>query len=92
VRDDLFEWDDDKAAANLAKHEVSFEQARLVFDDPYPLDIEDHTPGEHRLNIVGASGGLLLFVVYAYRSDRIRIISARKATRHERKTYHEGGR
>lgn len=64
MQDDHFEWDDAKAATNLAKHEVSFEQARLVFDDPYPLDIEDHTPGEYRLNIVGSSGGLVLFVTY----------------------------
>ena len=88
-RDDQFEWDDDKAAVNLVKHEVSFEQARLVFNDSFPLDIEDRTLDEHRLNIVGISDGSVLFVAYTYRDDRIRLISARKATRHERKKYHE---
>jgi uncharacterized protein len=69
---------------------VSFEQARTVFDDPFQQDTDEFTPDEDRLNIIGTSGGLLLFVAYTHRGDRIRIISARKATRHERKAYHEG--
>jgi len=92
MRDDDFEWDDAKAAANLAKHKVTFEQGRLVFLDPSPVDgIDTSSPGEDRLTMIGMSEGKLLHVTYTDRDGRVRIISARKADRHERKIYHEGG-
>ncbi|MCZ7485781.1 BrnT family toxin [Rhizobium rhizogenes] len=88
-----FEWDAHKASANLAKHGVSFESARSVFDDPFAVDIEDRSAnyGEIRRRIVGLGNGLLLTIIYTERSETIRIISARKATRVERKEYDENG-
>ncbi|MFF2320198.1 BrnT family toxin [Agrobacterium sp. NPDC058088] len=84
-----FEWDYRKALTNLAKHGVSFETARKVFDDPFAVDIEDRSAnyGEVRRRIVGLGNGLVLTVIYTERSEVIRIISARKATRAERKEY-----
>ncbi|WP_144574036.1 BrnT family toxin [Agrobacterium sp. DE0009] len=88
-----FEWNDRKALTNLAKHGVSFETARKVFDDPFAVDIEDRSAnyGEVRRRIVGVGNGLILTVIYTERSELIRIISARKATRAERKEYHDNG-
>jgi uncharacterized protein len=85
-----FEWDDAKAAENLRKHGVSFPQAAKVFDDPIALDWEDMTAqGEQRFNKVGSADGRLLHVTYTSRSDSIRIISARPATRREGRSYYE---
>lgn len=88
-----FEWNNRKALTNLAKHGVSFETARKVFDDPFAVDIEDRSAnyGEVRRRIVGVGNGLILTVIYTERSELIRIISARKATRAERKEYHDNG-
>ena len=88
-----FEWNAHKASANLAKHGVSFETARRVFDDPFAVDIEDRSAnyGEVRRRIVGWGNGLVLTVIYTERSEVIRIISARKATRAERKEYDDNG-
>ncbi|MCA1868054.1 BrnT family toxin [Agrobacterium genomosp. 3] len=88
-----FEWNEHKASANLAKHGVSFETARGVFDDPFAVDIEDRSAnyGEVRRRIVGLANGLVLTVIYTERSEVIRIISARKATRAERKEYDDNG-
>lgn len=85
-----FEWHDGKAAANLEAHGVSFELAATVFRDPFAIeridDREDY--GEERFVIVGmAQGQVLLFVAYAERGNRIRIISARRATKHEENDY-----
>ena len=93
MRDDDFEWDDEKAASNFAKHKITFEQARLVFGDPSPVVGNDDlsSTNEDRFSIVGMSCGNLLHVIYTHREDRFRIISARKANRNDRKTYHEGG-
>ena len=76
-----FEWDLDKALSNLAKHGVSFEAARLVFDDVFALDRFDAGSGhsEARYIITGMANGILLTVVYTERGERTRIISARKA-------------
>ncbi len=88
-----FEWDETKARTNLAKHGVSFEEASTVFGDPLSLTIPDplHSQTEERFLVLGHSfrGGLLV-VAHTERGDRIRIISARRATRHERRTYEEG--
>lgn len=91
-----FEWDETKNRINRAKHGVSFETARLVWDDPHVWIYFDRTvDGESRFHAVGVVGGLtLLTVVHTHRDDtgveRVRIIGARKATRHERRAYEEG--
>jgi uncharacterized DUF497 family protein len=93
MRPDLeFEWDDEKAASNLKKHGVSFEEAETVFDDPYArvIDDPDHSDDESRAILIGyAANNQMLFVSYAARGERIRFISARRATREERKTYEQ---
>src|SRR5512135_3514356 len=85
-----FEWDPDKAARNLAEHGVSFHEAATVFGDPLAItyDDPDHTEDEDRFLTFGHSrAGHLLVVSHTDREDRIRIISARRATRRERKIY-----
>jgi len=86
-----FEWDRVKAAANLAKHGVNFEQAREAFDDPFAIDFVDDREdyGEHRLILVGMVESRLLVVVHTLRRDKVRIISAREAQPNERRQYHE---
>jgi uncharacterized DUF497 family protein len=83
---DVFEWDSGKARANLAKHGVSFEAARLVFDDAFSVCRVDlaSDPAETRY----MANGRILAVAYTERGERIRIISARKATKHEQRDYH----
>jgi uncharacterized protein len=88
-----FEWDRRKAATNLRRHGVSFEEAVTVFANQLAriFDDEDHTVDEHRELIVGHSArDRLLVVSFAAREGAVRIISARKATRNERKEYEEG--
>jgi uncharacterized DUF497 family protein len=88
-----FEWDENKAAANLAKHGVSFEEAASVPNDSLYVDFydPDHSDDEHRYVIVGISEQRRLLVVsYTERGDAIRLISARVATRMEREAYEEG--
>jgi uncharacterized DUF497 family protein len=87
------EWDARKASANLRKHRVSFEEASSVFFDDLSAtgDDPDHSLDEVRFVTFGlSSAGRLLVVAHAQRGDAIRIISARKATRAERKLYEEG--
>lgn len=93
MQDDRFEWSDAKARANLSKHEVSFEVARLVFDDRRSVDeIDDRgNYGEDRFNAVGMVRERLLTVTYVEREGRIRIISARKATLREQDEYFRQG-
>lgn len=88
-----FEWDDGKAQINLAKHGVSFEEAASVFGDPLALTFSDpdHSLGEKRWLTFGVSHiGRLLVIAHTERGRAIRIISARKATRHERGIYEQG--
>ena len=88
-----FEWDEHKATLNTRKHGVSFEEASTVFADPLALTIDDlvHSEDEDRYATLGESQrSRLLVVVFTDRDDRIRIISARVATRRERKDYEEG--
>ena len=88
-----FEWDPEKAARNLAKHDVSFHEAATVFGDPLATtyDDPDHSDEEDRFLTFGhTSDGRLLVVSHTDRGDRTRIISARKATRKERKQHEEG--
>ncbi len=89
----IVEWDPNKARQNLKKHDVSFEEATTVFTDPLSSTIDDplHSDREERLIIVGESvKKRLLVVVHVDEGDRIRIISARVATTHERRDYEEG--
>jgi uncharacterized DUF497 family protein len=88
----VYEWNAEKAKANLRKHRLSFLEAASVFFDPLALTFPDpdHSGGEERDITIGRSiGGQLLFVSHFERGDRVRIISARKATKGERKQYEE---
>ena len=88
-----FEWDEEKAQQNLVKHGVSFPEATTVFGDLLSATIPDpdHSVGEERFITVGMSHqSRLLVVAHADRDDTIRIITARVATRAERKSYEEG--
>jgi len=92
-----FEWDHAKAVANKRKHGVSFEEAQTIFLDESAvlIDDPDHSRAEERFLLVGLSTGLrTLTVSHCYRKadDVIRIISARKATRKERRAYSRGWR
>lgn len=85
-----FEWDDEKAKSNLKKHGVSFEEATTIFNDPRIATISDpdHSKDEERFVSLGKSFiQRLLSVIHTERNERTRLISARKATKTERKTY-----
>ena len=87
-----FEWDPGKEKANLKKHSVSFAEAVTAFGDPLAMNMldPDHSEGETRFIVLGMSDRYRLLVVsYADRPPRTRIISARLATRHERRQYEE---
>ena len=85
-----FVWDPKKDAANERKHGLSFQAATAAFQDPFAVlhDDPDHSDGERREILVGHDAvGRLLLVVFTEQEDRIRIITARRATKHERKAY-----
>ena len=83
-----YQWDENKAKANLKKHRVDFGDAVTVFSDDAALTVEDDYPGEERYVTIGLDGlGRILVVIYTWRGESIRLISARKATRQERKQY-----
>lgn len=85
---DEFEWDPQKANANLQKHRISFVDAVSVFEDEWALTIEDNSLEELRLITIGSDAfGRILVVVYTYRGEAVRIISARRATPNERRQY-----
>jgi uncharacterized DUF497 family protein len=87
-----FEWDSAKAALNLQKHGISFEDAALVFNDPYRIELYDGREdyGEDRWVTIGFTWSMLLSVVYTIReAEIIRVISVRKAAPHEQKLYRE---
>ena len=89
----LFEWDNAKASANWRKHAITFETAQYVFDDPHALTEVDHIEGEIRWRTIGLVGGTaILFVAHTIEEgdvEKIRIISARYATRQERMRYED---
>jgi len=95
---ECFEWDESKAAANLLKHRVSFEDATRVFLDPLALFEQDRREdGEQRWRAMGMTDGdILLLVVHVVRlndgKEMIRIISARKTEPHERRRYENENR
>jgi uncharacterized DUF497 family protein len=84
-----FDWKDAKALENEAKHGVSFEMAKKVFNDPFAIerldDREDY--GEERFILIGMAGGVVLSVVYTERNNRLWLISARRATKQEQDDY-----
>jgi uncharacterized DUF497 family protein len=84
-----FEWDEHKAARNFAEHKVTFEQAAVVCCDPFAAewidDREDY--GEERIALLGLYEGEVIYVAYTERGNNIRIISARRAERHEQDRY-----
>ncbi len=86
-----FEWDEKKAELNLKKHGVSFELGTEIFSDPQFLSLEDDRKdyGELREVGIGEIEGIILYVVFTIRGERIRIISTRKANKEEREAYYE---
>ena len=87
-----FEWDETKAKVNIVRHGVSFEEASAVFGDPMALLLPDpdHSLGEERFLVLGMSSRRRVLVVsHAERPPRTRLISARPATRHERRQYED---
>jgi uncharacterized DUF497 family protein len=87
-----FVWNREKAAANLAKHGVDFEDATTAFDDPLSITVldPDHSEGEERFLLIGQSkGGRLLVIAHTEDGNEIRLINARAATRRERQKYEE---
>src|SRR3972149_5638753 len=91
----LFEWDTDKARKNIKIHGVSFDEASTAFKDTLSLTIYDplHSSKEDRFILIGNScKNRLLVIVHTEREDKIRIISARKTTKNERKQYEENAK
>jgi uncharacterized DUF497 family protein len=89
-----FEWDPRKAAANLQKHGIAFEAASAALEDPYALELEDQViEGEQRLRTIGMAAGQIIVAIshtstpMGFAEEVARIISARKATRAERRDY-----
>ena len=84
-----FEWDSAKAAENERKHGVTFEQARLAFENPNSVEWRDIdlVYGEERFVLLGRTGAMLMKVIYTERDEASRIISAREATRNEHRRY-----
>lgn len=94
-----FEWDPNKEAINIKKHGVSFEQAAYVFADQFSLSMfdDEHSNQEDRWVILGKSNNeMILLVIHTFRNsdneETVRIISARKATKNEEKTYKQRGK
>ena len=84
-----FEWDEPKRLSNLQKHAIDFIRACQIFDG-FTVEFEDnrYDYGEDRFIAIGETQGLILTVVFTYREDIIRLISARQATRYERNLYY----
>jgi uncharacterized DUF497 family protein len=82
-----FEFDPSKNAENLARHHVSFEEAAQIWDDPDLLVLHARRRGEKRMLAIGRKYAAVFSVIHTRRGDAIRIISARLATREERRTY-----
>jgi uncharacterized protein len=86
-----YQWDREKAAANVNKHGIDFADAVSIFSDDLALTVTDERFEEERFITIGMDAlGRVLVVVYTWRGNEIRLISARKAMRHERTQYEEG--
>ena len=97
--DEFWIWDRDKNDSNKRKHGIDFETAIQVFEDPFTKTVEDPHFDEHRLRTLGMIDNTLVMVVHtlprfdpAIGGQVARIVTARRATRHERRTYEEGPR
>jgi uncharacterized DUF497 family protein len=87
----VVQWDSSKAASNLEKHGIDFADAATVLEDDLALTREDDEQEEERFVTIGSDAlGRILIVVYAWRDDEPRLISARRANRYERRQYEEG--
>jgi hypothetical protein len=85
-----YQWDNNKAKANLKNHKVDFADATTVFGDDLAVTIKDNNPDEERFVTIGIDAlGRILVVVYTWRGETIRLISARKASKGERQAYEE---
>lgn len=84
------EWDNNKAAANLLKHKIDFEDAKNIFLDTNCLEREDKRDyNETRIQVIGIVNQVVLLVVYTKRNSRYRLISARRANKNERRQYYQ---
>jgi uncharacterized protein len=85
-----FEWDDDKAAINWREHGLAFQEAINAFTDVFGVEQLDTREdyGEERINLIAMCAGILIHVTYTERGERIRIISARRAEKHEQDHYY----
>lgn len=94
MNDTRFEWNSEKAAANLSRHGVAFHEAVLAFRDPFAIErIDDRENyGEERINLLALCRGTVLHVTYSERGNQIRIISARQAEKHEQEDYYRENR
>ena len=87
----VYQWDREKAIANLSKHAIDFADAVSIFGDDLAVTITDERFEEERFITIGMDAlGRVLVVVYTWRGNEIRLISARKAMRHERTQYEQG--
>ena len=85
-----FEWDEEKNRINIEKHRISFDLARLIFCSPHLCKVDDrHDYGETRWQVIGSVSDIILHMTYTRRGTRIRLISARKASRKERSDFDE---
>ncbi|NUQ78395.1 MAG: BrnT family toxin [Polyangiaceae bacterium] len=84
-----FEWDAEKASANRRKHGVSFEEAAEAMRDPHSVDFDDIAHPENIVTLAMSPRDRILYVVTTQRGERVRIISARTATSHERHLYED---
>jgi uncharacterized DUF497 family protein len=83
-------WHEEKRNSNLDKHGIDFEDAKIIFDDPLKIERRSDRNGEERYQVIGAVYGNILLVAYVCKeSDVIRIISARRASKDERKAYYQ---
>ena len=88
----LFEWDNKKNISNKEKHKIGFEEAVLVFDDPFHIELYDntHSDKEDRFLAIGTVlNVLIVLVVYTGKNEKVRIISARPATNREKELYYD---
>lgn len=84
-----FEWDDAKRRSTIRKHGIDFEDAKLIFDGRPVLHAPSNPKGEERWIAVGSLGGLTIAVIYTFRGEKIRLVTARRANKREREHYDE---
>jgi uncharacterized DUF497 family protein len=84
-----FEWDEEKANANEAKHGIRFEEAAQALTDPYSVDFSDAAHPDRLVTVAMSPQERILYVVSTERGSRVRIVSARRASTHERRIYEE---